>query len=158
MTAAEAFSRFGLVLGIFPPAAFFANILFDTHNIETFVLVLFLLTNAGATVGAYFSGKMIGRMTLHFEKRSWSAMLLVTPLIGILWGIISGAAGGVFLLVFGAFFGAIIGGTVGAIALPIFAVFHRLLKAGDKIEEKEFFPIAFGISLGISAFILSIPN
>ncbi len=65
-------------------------------------------------------------------------------------------AGGTIIFVVGALVGALLGAIVGALALPIFTVFHRLLKRGDQIEEKHFLPLAFGTALAISAFVLGL--
>jgi hypothetical protein len=83
-------------------------------------------------------------------------MILMMPLIGLLWGMISGGAGGVIVFIFGAFFGAILGGIVGSLALPLFTIFHRLMKKGENIELKHFLPIAFGITFIICGFILGL--
>ncbi len=83
-------------------------------------------------------------------------MLLVSPFVGMCWGILAGGAGGTIIFVVGALVGALLGAIVGALALPIFTVFHRLLKRGDQIEEKHFLPLAFGITLVISAFVLGL--
>ncbi|MGI8669996.1 MAG: hypothetical protein ACR2J3_09165 [Aridibacter sp.] len=157
LSAEKAFSFFGLLLGTFPPAAFFAKFLFESGNpgnIEFWIVVLLLVVNVVTAAAGYFTGKLIGKITFELEKLSWQWMLLALPFLGLLWGIMSGGAGGFFLFVFGAIFGAMLGGLVGSVALPIFTIFHRLLKRGDKIENKHFLPLAFGISLIISAFIL----
>ncbi len=78
------------------------------------------------------------------------------PFVGILWGIMAGGAGGIISFVVGAFFGPLIGSLVGAAALPFFSIFHRLLKRGDKMENKHFLPLAFGIAFIISAFFLGL--
>jgi hypothetical protein len=74
----------------------------------------------------------------------------------ILWGIIAGGSGGLIIFLVGAFFGAFVGGTVGAVALPAFAVFHRVLKRGDVMEYKHFLPLALGVTLTICSFILGL--
>lgn len=157
----KALAYFGAMLGLFPPFAMFSRFVFEhfknVNNSDDFWLIPFLLfINFVCTVVGYFSGKLVGKIVVELEKSSWTAMLLAIPVIGILWGIITGAAGGIFIFVIGAFFGAIGGAVVGSIALPAFAIFHRLLKKGDYIEEKHFFPIALGISCVITALILGL--
>jgi len=85
-------------------------------------------------------------------------MILLSPFIGILWGIMAGGAGGVIIFLVGAIFGAFIGGMVGGAALPLFLIFHRLLRKGEFIEQKHFLPIAFGITFTICSFILGLPQ
>ncbi len=153
-----AFSYFGLLLGIFPPAAFFLKMLFDIGEFKgesAWLLLLMVVVNAAAASVGYFSGKVVGKIVFSLEKYPWWMMMLLMPFIGILWGMTSGGTAGLFVFIFGAIFGAAIGGAVGGTALPLFALFHRLFKKGDKIERKLFLPIAFGISLMISAFILA---
>ena len=156
----QAFAYFGLLLGIFPPAAIIANFLPKTGNSrgEEFlilVVVAVIVNLISATVG-YFSGKLIGQIVSELEKLSWSKMIIALPFIGILWGVLAGGAGGIIIFIIGALFGAIFGAMVGSAALPAFAIFHRLLKKGDRIDRQHFLPLAFGITFIISAFILSL--
>lgn len=155
----KALSYFGLLLGTFPPAAFFTRFFIDARIPQSsdfwilgIVAVIILIT---AVVG-YFSGKFIGKIVSRLEKASWSKMLAALPFVGIFWGMMAGGAGGIIIFVVGAFFGAVIGGLVGGAALPVFTVFHRLLKRGDIIETKHFLPLAFGIAFIISAFFLGL--
>lgn len=154
LTTAQAFSYFGLLLGIFPPAAIFFQTL--RHNSEPGFIILFVFVNLVCAAAGYFSGKLIGNFISSVERQSWSRMLLILPFIGMLWGIIAGGAGGIFIFVIGAFIGAITAAMVGSVAIPAFTIFHRLLKRGEMIEQKHFLPLAFGISLIISAFILGL--
>lgn len=155
----KTFSYFGLILGIFTPAAFFAKFAFDSGMMqrgEVWILgVLFIVNLISAIVG-YFSGKIIANSVREIEKYPWWAMFLFLPFVGMLWGIIAGGAGGVVIFLFGAFFGAILGGAVGSVALPVFVGLHRLLKKGEMIERNHFLPIAFGITLTICSFILGL--
>lgn len=152
----KTFAYFGLLLGTFPPAAFFTKFFLESggQNEGLWIFCLLFFVNLVTALTGYLSGKLIGKITFELEKLSWHPMLLALPFIGLLWGIIAGGAGGFFIFVFGAIFGAMLGGIVGSVALPMFTVFHRLFKRGDKIERKHFLPIAFGTSLIISAFIL----
>lgn len=155
----KTYSYFGLLLGLFPPLTFFAKWFYESGAVnrdEGFIFILLLFVNLVTAVVGYFSGKFIGRTIQEAEKLSWTKMILVVPFIGLLWGIMSGGAGGVFIFVIGAFFGAFIGGIVGAAALPVFAVFHRLLKKGEMIEMKHFLPVAFGIVFTICSLILGL--
>lgn len=151
----KTFSYFGLLLGMFPPAAMFIRFAIDARVDGWVFGVMFIINLISAVVG-FFSGKIVAQIVRPAENLSWSAMLLMLPLVGLLWGIITGAAGGVIVFVFGAFFGALLGGIVGSIALPFFTVFHRLLKRGESIEFKHFLPIAFGVTFVICGFILGL--
>lgn len=157
----KALAYFGAMLGLFPPFAMFSRFIFEhfknvNQSDDFWLIPLLLFVNFVCTVVGYFSGKMVGKIVVELEKSSWTAMLLSMPFIGVLWGIITGATGGIFIIIIGAFFGAMIAALVGSVALPAFVIFHRLLKKGDFIEEKHFFPIALGISCIITALILGL--
>ena len=159
ITTEKAFAYFGAMLGLFPPFAMFAKFYFDSQihrNPEPGVIAFMVCMNAICLGVGYFSGKIVGKLVSQVEKMSWTKMLLIVPFIGVLWGIMTGGAGGVIVFVIGAFFGAIIASLVGGVAIPAFTIFHRLLKKGDVIEEKLFFPIAMGITCAITAFILGL--
>ena len=161
LTTKQVFAQFGLMLGLFPPAAIFGkfayeNILKNPSNDDNWIILLMIFVNIVCTVTGYFSGKLIGNMVSQVEKLNWGKMLLILPFIGILWGIMTGGAGGLFIFVIGAFFGAMIASMVGGLALPVFTIFHRLLKKGDFIERDLFLPIALGVTLIISALILGL--
>jgi hypothetical protein len=157
LSAEKSFAYFGLLLGIFTPSAMFIKFFFGAGNFRSrdfWILGVIAIINLIAAIVGYFSGKLIAKIVVELEKLSWLSMILTVPFIGILWGILAGGAGGVIVFIFGAFFGAFLGASVGSIALPVFAVFHRLLKKGDKFDRRYFLPIAFGITFVISAFIL----
>lgn len=159
LSTEKALSWFGLMLGLFPPAALFGKAVIGSGDLEAgnfWVVFLLLLVNAVCAATGYFSGRLIGKIVAEMEKLPWLWMLLVMPFIGLLWGIIAGGAGGVFLFIIGAVFGAVIGGLVGSFALPLFAVFHRLFKRGDVIDRNLFLPISLGIAIVISAFIIGV--
>jgi hypothetical protein len=78
------------------------------------------------------------------------------PFLGWFWGMIAGGSGGIVILIVGAFFGAVIGGLVGLFALPVFTIFHRLLKKGELIDRRHFLPLAFGITFIVCGFILGL--
>jgi len=157
LNSEKTYAYFGLLLGTFPPAAFFTKFAIDSRialGEEAWIFgVLFIVNLISAVVG-YFSGKLIAKSVREVEKYSWRSMFLVLPFIGMFWGMLSGGAGGAIVLIFGAFFGAILGALVGGIALPTFTVFHRLLKRGDAIELQHFLPLAFGITFAICSFII----
>jgi hypothetical protein len=152
-----AYKYLGFMLGVFPPAALFGRILFDSNSFRGedfwFLAILFFVNLVSAFTG-FFSGKIIARMVRHAESNSWFNMLLLLPFIGIIWGLMAGGAGGAIFFIIGGIFGALVGAIVGSVALPIFTVFHRLLKKGDLIERNQFLPLAFGVVFTICAFIL----
>lgn len=159
ISSEKAFAYFGLLLGIFTPAAMFIRFFINAgiyRGEDFWILGVFLIVNFLAAATAYFSGKFIGKIVRDLESVSWSKMILTLPFIGLFWGIMAGGAGGIIVFVIGAFFGALLGAIVGGIALPVFTVFHRLLKRGDKIDGKHFLPLAAGVTFVISAFFLGI--
>lgn len=151
----KTFSYFGLILGAFPPAAMFIRFAIDGRMDGWVFGVMFIINLISAVVG-FFSGKVVAKAVRFFETKSWSSMILMMPLIGLLWGMVSGGAGGIIIFIFGAFFGAILGGIVGSLALPLFTIFHRLLKKGENIEFKHFLPVALGVTFVICGFILGL--
>ena len=153
----KVFSFFGLMLGTLPPATLFARFILETRTFESrdaWVIGVLVIVNIVTAIVGYFSGKLIAKMVSGVENYRWPFMIMILPLIGLLWGIMAGGAGGFVIFVFGAIFGAFIGGAVGAVALPIFVLFHRLMKRGDMIEAKHFLPLALGITLSICTFML----
>jgi hypothetical protein len=159
MSAEKTFAYFGLLLGTFPPLAIFIKFFSEKGIFRTedfWVLGVIAIINLITAIVGYFSGKAVGKIVRELEKSSWSYMIFSLPFIGILWGIMAGGAGGIIIFVVGAFFGAVLGAMVGSVALPAFTIFHRLLKKGDQFESQHFLPLAFGIALVISAFILGL--
>lgn len=159
LSVKQTYAYFGLLLGTFPPAAMFIRFFSDTPNFrreDVWMLGVVAVINLIAAIVGYFSGRLAGRVVGELEKLSWTKMLLILPFVGASWGILAGGAGGVIVFIVGAIFGAFLGATVGAAALPAFTVFHRLLKKGDLIDRRQFFPLAFGITFIICAFVLGL--
>lgn len=155
----KTYAAFGLLLGSLPPASIFLRVLGYASDIrpeQFWIVALLLLVNTGAALTGFFTGKFVGRSMNYLYALSFSKRLPLLVLIGLTWGIIAGAGGGVFFFVFGALFGAMIGGIVGAAALPIFAILHNFLRAGEVVDRRHFLPLAFGITLTICAFILGL--
>ena len=154
-----ALSRFGLLLGIFPPAALFLKMIWQSGltGENVWVAGVWLIINFLTAIVGYFSGRLIGKMVKESETYPWWAMIFLSPFIGIIWGILAGGAGGAIVFLIGGVFGAFIGGLVGAAALPLFIIIHRLIKKGEYIENAQFLPIALGITIAICAFILGMP-
>lgn len=159
LSPGKAFAYFGLMLGIFSPAAIFTRFFMESGNFrseDSWILGVLAVVNLITAVTGYLSGKLIAKLVTKAENYSWWTMILLLPLIGILWGILSGGAGGIVILIFGAIFGAVFGALVGSIALPLFTIFHRILKKGELIEFKHFLPLSLGITFTICAFILGL--
>ncbi|MCA1622357.1 MAG: hypothetical protein LC768_00070 [Acidobacteria bacterium] len=155
----NSFAYFGLLLGIFPPAAMFTRFLIDARIFQSedlWILGIIFIVNLISAMVGYFSGKLIGKIVSELEKVSWHKMLLALPFVGACWGIIVGGAGGIIIFIIGAFVGAFLGALVGSVALPAFTIFHRLLKRGDNIDRRHFLPFAFGVTFIISAFFLGL--
>ena len=155
MTLEQTFAYFGLLLGAFPPAAFFIRFAIDAR-IDSWVFGVMFIVNLIAAVVGYFSGKLIAKGVRRAESLSWTQMLLLVPFLGLFWGMLTGGTGGIIIFIVGAFFGAVIGGMVGGFALPVFTIFHRLLKKGETIDRRHFLPLAFGITFVICGFILGL--
>lgn len=158
LSAEQAFGYFGLMISSIPQLTTLAVILYNLRNDNDqipFLMFGFAIITITSVVG-YFTGKKVGKTVSHLENSSWTKRLLLTPLVGLLWGMITGGAGGLIIYLIGAIFGGIIGGAVGFAALPVFTIFHRLLKKGEFIETKHFLPLAFGIIFILCAFVIGI--
>ena len=155
LSAEKAFSYFGFLIGSIPPIAVLTKIVIDSspYTDNSGLLIFGLIVTIITTIVGYFSGKKVGKIVSKTEKLSWSKMILLTPLIGLIWGLVTGGAGGFIVFLVGAIFGGIIGGAVGFAILPVFTIFHRLLKKGEFIETAHFLPLAFGIIFTLCAFI-----
>src|SRR5687768_12528332 len=104
ISSIRAFPYFGLMLGIFPPAAIFARFFMESENFrneDAWIFGVLSLVNLVTAVTGYFSGKLVAKMITKVENFSWLTMIFLLPLIGILWGVLSGGAGGVIILIFG---------------------------------------------------------
>ena len=155
----KAFALLGLLLGALPPASIFVRVLANASELrpeQIWVVALLLLVNTGAAVTGFFTGKVVGRSMAAINRVHPVNRVFALIGIGLLWGMVAGAAGGVFFFVMGAFFGSILGGMVGAVALPVFAVLHNFLRAGDAIDRRHLLPLAFGVTLTICAFIFGL--
>ncbi len=155
----QTFAYFGILLGIFPPVALFTRFFLNAGNVrveDLWILGVVAVVSLISSVVGYFSGKIVGELVGELERLSWSKMFLALPFVGFFWGALAGGAGGVVIFIFGTVFGAIFGGAIGSFALTVFAVFHRLLKKDGKIDRTHFLPLALGITLIISAFIIGL--
>jgi hypothetical protein len=128
----------------------------ETSVDELWIPALLLLVNAGSAVTGFLTGKMVGRAMSKINRIHPVHRVFALVAVGLLWGMAAGAGGGVFIFLVGAIAGAVIGGLVGAVALPVFAILHNLLRRGDAIDKRHLLPLAFGVTLTICAFIFGL--
>lgn len=159
LDAQRAFALFGLMLGLFPPAAIFIKMFaygvggYQAHPLLFLVCLLMNFTCAGV---GYVMGGALSRAVKNLENRSWTLMLIVLPLIGASWGAVTGSAGGLLFLGIGAIFGAVFAIPIGALAFTLFAPLHRLLVRGGMIDARHFWPLATGATLLAAALVLGL--
>ena len=161
LTARRAYARFGMLLGLLPPAIIFARMLgygftppFAGDGALIFILCLAM--NVVCCLMGRLMGSALSRALERMNRWSWSKMLLMLPLIGAAWGGVTGAVGGLIFFGFGAVFGFVSAIPVGMIAFTLFAPFHRLLARGGMIDARHFWPLACGVTMIVSALILGI--
>jgi hypothetical protein len=158
IAAEEAYSWFGLLLGLFPPTAIFSRILWTARDEAAFalyVLVALWLLVCCCVVGRLM-GKSLAGIAIKIERQAWWKMFFLPALLGALWGIVTGAAGGFFVLGFGALAGIACAVPVGALAFPIFMTLHRALSADGMIDERNLWPLAFGVPCVMASAILGL--
>jgi hypothetical protein len=161
----EAYRWFGTFLGLFPPFALFTRVMvgvigdrawrLPTDDGALFWVFICLMMNLSCClVGRKFGG-FLGRQTGDPRSRSLFGSLFAAVFYGLFWGVVTGAAGGAVAFLVGAFGGILVAVPVALAAFPVFAVLHRLLSHGGMIEERQVWPLAFGVPLTIAAMILS---
>lgn len=154
----KALSYLGLMLGTFGPLSILIKFIEDSGGRSGgyFFVALFLVATIVTATMGFITGSHVGGFIDSIKTYRWQSYLAVSALAGSVWGIFSGSVGGVFLLFIGAIAGGAIGGLTAGIALPIYAAAHRLLSSNGHIEQKHFFPVAFGIVFTFCAFVLGI--
>jgi hypothetical protein len=157
LSTEEAYAWFGTFLGLFPPFAIFARALQAEHRpAEAFGWgVLFLVVNAVCCLVGRKFGARLGRRMGDPRAWSWPVYVFCSMLMATAWGIVTGGVGGAVGFIIGAIPGVICAVPVALAAFPLFAVLHRLLSRGGMIEERQLWPLVFGIPLVIAALILS---
>lgn len=166
LTTEESYAWFGMFLGLFPPFAIFARILvpalsegasrqFSTADGALFWTMLFLVMNAVCCLVGRKFGAFLGRKLNDPRRWSWPKFIPEVVGLGVLWGVVTGAAGGAVGFLVGAVVGVLCAVPVAMLAFPVFAVLHRLLSHGGMIEERDLWPLAFGVPLTAAALILS---
>lgn len=159
LSVQQAFERFGMLLGGFPPAAIFYKIfghgLSHSKPALEFILLLLAMNAVCCLAGRYF-GSRLSRMVASIERDCWSLMIFESSIVGVLWGLGAGAAGGLLFFGFGAIAGAICAIAVGTIAFGLFVPLHRLFARGGMIDARHFWPLACGVVISITALILGL--
>ncbi len=162
LTTEQAFARFGLLLGLFPPAAIFFRMFWGQMTHPAFqpgwLFLCVFMNIICVVVGWTMASKLFRQVNVevnHFERRSWLTTIFASLLLAFVWGIVTGAAGGFIFFGIGAFFGAASAIPVALVGFPAFAILHRLLARGGMIDARHVWPLAFGISGIIAALILS---
>ncbi|MCA1633374.1 MAG: hypothetical protein LC802_06535 [Acidobacteria bacterium] len=157
LSNAEAFAWFGTFLGLFPPAALFSRALHKGVSTESDlgVLLVCIVMNFICCVVGRAMGRCLGGKIGNTRERAWLLTLLSALLLGFFWAVVTGAAGGLLVFGIGAFFGALCAGPVALAGFPAFMLLHRLLSRGGMIEERQLWPLAFGVPCVIAALILS---
>ncbi len=158
-TTEQAYRHLGFLLGAFPPAAYFtkAHIYsFEPGRGEIGLVLLTLIINLVCIAAGMGFGKVVGRQMEKHHRAPWTKMLVFSVLYALLWALVTGFAGGAVVFIIGGFVGPFLAAPVALAAFPAFAILLRLNERGLFIERKHLLPIAYGISLTISAFILGV--
>lgn len=163
VTTEEAYAWFGTFLGLFPPFAIFARMAgggmdgrSNLGNTGIFWLLLLLGMNAVCCLVGRKFGRVLGRSLGDPRAHVWPWYLLLSLLLGLAWAAVTGGAGGALGFGIGAVFGILCALPVAVTTFPVFAVLHRIQSHGGMIEERDLWPIAFGIPLAAAALALSV--
>jgi hypothetical protein len=149
-----AFARFGLLLGLLPPAAIFIRLALLFHFAAAFYLIFTPMLLVCALLGR-MTGANVGRTFDESERGSWCRTLVDALEDAFIWAAATGAAGGAIFFGVGAIFGFVCALPVAMLAFALFAPLHRLLARDGMIDARHLAPLAWGINLTISALILS---
>ena len=167
LTTGEAYAWFGSFLGLFPPFAIFARIIglalseeaqrrLPTDNALLYLGLLFLVMNAICCLVGRKFGALLGRKFGDPRAWRWPIFVFSSLMMAVAWGIVTGAAGGAVGFLIGAVVGIFYAVPVALAAFPVFAVLHRALSRDGMIEERQLWPLAFGVPLIITALILGL--
>jgi hypothetical protein len=150
----RAFARFGLLLGLLPPAAIFFRLALLFRFAEGLGLIFAPMLLVCALMG-HRMGALAGRTFDESEQGSWIGMIIDALEDAFIWAAATGAAGGAIFFGVGAIFGFFGALPVALLAFALFAPLHRLLARDGMIDARHLAPLAWGINLAISALILS---
>lgn len=157
----EALALFGLLLGVFVPAAMFYRMFnYGFHESGSsfeqlfFPLLLWAMNVVCGLMGRKM-GRVFGGRIDKYERTSWHRMFFCATGAGALWGLTTGSVGGVLFFGFGSLLGALLALPVGMLGFAFFAPLHRLMSRGGMIDARHLWPLACGVALTIAALILS---
>jgi hypothetical protein len=158
----DAYAWFGMFLGLFPPFAIFARLavggMVRRGNLDDtglFWVAMFLVMNVVCCfIGRKF-GRVLGSAVGDPRSRGWLAHVALSLATGAAWALVTGGAGGAVGFGVGALFGLVCALPVALVCFPVFAVLHRIQSHGGMIEERDLWPLAFGIPLAAAALIMS---
>ncbi|MDT7543380.1 MAG: hypothetical protein QOE33_3284 [Acidobacteriota bacterium] len=154
LTTEQAFARFGLLLGVLPPAAIFLRLINLWHVAQGFGLIFLPMLLTCAFLGRQMSARA-GRKFDERERDSWCGMMIAALEEAFVWAAATGAAGGAIFFGIGAIFGFACALPIAFVAFALFVPLHRLLARGGMIDARHLQPLAWGINLTIAALILS---
>ncbi|MBA3322979.1 MAG: hypothetical protein H0T45_16260 [Pyrinomonadaceae bacterium] len=161
LSTPQAFARLGLLLGLLPPAAIFFRLFLYPSGLKPFGggdswwFPFCLFMNVICCIVGRAMGAKFGKAIEQIEPTSWSVLLLLAAAIGSAWGALTGGAGGALFFGVGAIFGMLCAAPVGTLAFIFFTPLHRLLARGGMIDARHFWPLACGVTMTITALILS---
>jgi hypothetical protein len=149
-----AFARFGLLLGLLPPAAIFVRLVMLFHFAGAFYLIFLPVLLVCALIGRV-AGANVGKTFDESERGPWIRTMVDALEDAFIWAAATGAAGGAIFFGVGAILGLLCALPVAMLAFALFAPLHRLLARDGMIDARHLAPLAWGINLTISALILS---
>lgn len=127
-----AYALLGWLTGTIVPLFGFGIMYFGGRNApdipasgEMNLTVLFLLIGLLCSVAGLIAGAIIGVVMILIRRIHWTATIIASPLLGLIWGIVSGGAGGFPVFVVGALFGAIVAAPFGVLGLLTFAALYE---------------------------------
>jgi hypothetical protein len=150
----RAFARFGLLLGLLPPAAIFIRVALLFHFAGALSLIFLPMLLVCALLGRRM-GANAGRTFDESERGSWARTIIDALEDAFIWAAATGGAGGAVFFGVGALPGFVGALPVAMLAFALFATLHRLLARDGMIDARHLAPVAWGINLTITALILS---
>jgi hypothetical protein len=155
----RAFALFGLMLGLFPPAAIFIKMFsygLVGHDAKPLLFIICLLMNFTCAGVGYVMGGALSHAVESALRARWSVMVMLLALVGAGWGAVTGFAGGLIFVGLGAIFGAAFAVPIGSLAFTLFGSLHRLVARGGMIDARHFWPLATGATLFAAALVLGL--
>ena len=154
-TTEEAYRWFGTFLGLFPPFAIFNRSFLSTYDAHVLWVALLVAMNVVCCLVGRRFGAFLGRWVGDPRSHSRLGFPFFVFIMAIAWSVVTGGLGGALFFGIGAIFGPFFAAPVALVAFPVFSILHRLLSHGGMIEERQVWPLVFGVPLTITAMILS---